>query len=57
MNKLKWKKIHRILRVEKRESLKASVDMMIFGTGAVMVPDDGAVPYSIRPEVFRLVNK
>jgi len=56
MNRQAWKIFYRYLRVSKRESLKASVDMMLFGTGAVMVPNDGSDPYRIRPEDFRLVK-
>jgi len=56
MNKRAWKKHYRLLRVVKREASKASEDMMLFGTGAIMIPDDGSDPYRIHPKNLLLVQ-
>jgi len=42
MNKREWKAYYRMLRVSRREALKASIDMMLYGNGFVFVPDDGS---------------
>lgn len=36
-----WKREHRHSRVVKRESLKAMKDAMLYGTGAVYIPNTG----------------
>lgn len=41
-----WKVFYRRLRIIRRESLKATVDMMIFGNGAVEIGPD--IPDGIR---------
>jgi hypothetical protein len=38
-----WKRYYRALRVARRESLKAFVDCMTFGSGFVMISADGSV--------------
>jgi len=43
-----WKKYYRLVRVMKREGLKAAIDTMMFGTGAVFLPDDtNSDPYHV----------
>lgn len=49
MNRKQWRKVYRMLRVARRESLKAAMDAMIYGTGVVMMPKDGGDPRCIRP--------
>lgn len=39
-----WKKYYRLQRVAKREAMKSLLDMTIYGTGAVFVPNDGSDP-------------
>jgi hypothetical protein len=41
-----------------RESSKAFADALTFGTGAVMIPDDGTDPYHVPLSqlAYRLVN-
>jgi hypothetical protein len=41
MRKQEWKIVYRKLRIARREAIKAAADMMMYGTGAVMVPNDG----------------
>jgi len=36
-----WRAIHRLARIARRETMKAVNDMLIYGTGAVFVPNDG----------------
>lgn len=43
MNRTQWKLYYRQLRIIRREAYKATMDMMIFGTGFVCVSDDGFV--------------
>jgi hypothetical protein len=49
MNRQTWKWYYRQLRIIRRESWKATEDMMIFGTGYVRISDDGFINH-IRPE-------
>jgi hypothetical protein len=37
MTRQQWKKIYRLIRIAKRESLKAMMDTMLYGTGMVRV--------------------
>lgn len=39
MTKAAWKWYYRQLRIARREAFKASLDMLIFGTGYVQVKD------------------
>lgn len=41
MNKQTWKIYYRLLRIINRESNKAMLDMMIYGTGYVKIDDNG----------------
>lgn len=36
-----WKFLYRLMRVGRREAEKASVDCMIFGTGVVVIDENG----------------
>lgn len=42
-----WKAAYRLLRISRREMEKAANDVMIFGTGVVLVPKDGSDPRHI----------
>jgi hypothetical protein len=41
MNRATWKAYYRLLRIARREALKASMDMVLFGLGVVKVGLDG----------------
>jgi len=47
MNKVQWKIYYRLIRIARRESLKAATDAMIYGVGAVLVGDGDPrhIPY------------
>lgn len=42
-----WKATYRMLRISRREVEKATTDVMIFGTGVVLVQKDGLGPRHI----------
>ena len=44
MNKQEWKKFYRTLRVTRREAYKAALDVMMYGTGVMIIPNDGSDP-------------
>jgi len=50
----RWKKAWRYIRVARRESRKARTDLLLYGTGAVLVPNNGADPCHIPLEQIRL---
>jgi hypothetical protein len=50
MNKQQWKKFYRTLRIVRREAYKVTLDMMIYGTGTMMVSDDGSDPKHVPIE-------
>ena len=51
----RWKFLYRKLRVCKRETLKAGTDVMLYGTGAVFVPNNIVCdPYRIHPKDIAL---
>ncbi len=37
----RWKALHRMQRVIKREQFKASMDVLVYGSGVVYIPNDG----------------
>jgi hypothetical protein len=45
--KQKWKRFYRAIRIARREADKAILDMMIYGTGIVLMPKDGSDPCCI----------
>lgn len=48
-----WRQYHRAQRVARREAAKATLDLILFGTGVVIVPNDGSDPRHVPlPEVF-----
>jgi hypothetical protein len=47
-----WRQWYRALRVLRREQRKAAQDLMLFGTGVVMMPNDGD-PYHVPLADFR----
>ena len=49
-----WKMYYRLLRVTKRETHKATMDLILYGTGAVFVPKNGDDPYHVPIEKLRL---
>lgn len=49
-----WKVIWRRMRVAAREAHKAHLDALIYGTGAVFVPNDGGDPRHVPIEELRL---
>jgi hypothetical protein len=51
MNRTAWKFYYRQLRIIRRESLKASMDMLIYGTGFVHISDDGFVNHILPQSV------
>lgn len=50
MTKQEWKTVHRLMRVIKRETLKAAMDAMLYGTGIILIPEDGSDPKRIHPK-------
>ena len=53
-----WKVYYRMLRICRREHAKAIHDLMLYGTCAVMIPEDGSDPYhvpfeDITPDMLR----
>ena len=53
-SKKRWKQIHRALRVARREALKASMDVVVFGVGAVFVDENGVAK---RVQVRELMRR
>lgn len=49
-----WKKYYRALRVCRREAMKATQDMMLYGTGVVKVSADGEAE-RIHPKDVNLI--
>ncbi len=49
-----WKILYRMLRVAHRESLKVTMDAVLYGTGVMMVPGDGSDPKHIPIEEVTL---
>lgn len=53
--RLWWKFIHRRMRIARREASKAATDAMVYGSGAVLIGDDGSisrVPLQSTPRAF-----
>ena len=48
MNKQQWKKYYRLIRIGRREAKKVSMDMMIYGSGYMVVVD--GEPKRVSPE-------
>ena len=44
-----WKKIYRDFRVYNRERKQSILDMMIYGSGFMVMPKDGSDPYRVDP--------
>ncbi len=65
MNRATWKVCYRLLRIHRREWAKASIDMMLYGTGTVLITNDGniqhvpfeglAAHYNAKNDVSRIV--
>jgi hypothetical protein len=51
MTREAWKAYYRLMRITQRETAKAMVDAMTFGTGAVFVSNDGFINH-IRPDAI-----
>lgn len=51
MNREAWKFYYRQLRIVRRESWKAAMDMVIYGTGYVRVDDNGFVNHILPQSV------
>lgn len=51
MNRQIWKWYYRQMRIVRRETAKASIDCLIYGTGFVRITDDGFVNH-ILPEAI-----
>ena len=49
-----WKIYYRMIRVARREALKATMDMVFYGTGAVMIPGNSDDPKHIPFADLRL---
>lgn len=47
-----WKAFYRKLRIARRESLKATIDVVCYGTGVVFIPNNGDDPQHIPVEDF-----
>lgn len=56
MSREAWKVYWRTLRIMRRESLKAAMDAMAFGTGYVFVSNEGFINH-IRPEAVFLDSR
>lgn len=54
MNKKEWKKFYRLTRVARRETMKAAIDMMIYGTGFMKVSNDGSDPEHVPFEKVKI---
>lgn len=52
----RWRRIWRTIRVARRENGKAMRDVLIYGTGAVLVPKDGSDPRHIPLDELQLVR-
>ena len=52
-----WKVLYRALRVARREGNKAAMDVLLYGTGAVFFPSDGADPRHVPIEQIRFKVK
>lgn len=46
----KWKLAWRRIRIFRREYAKVQIDMIVFGTGAMLIPDDGSDPSHVPIE-------
>lgn len=51
--KQRWKVTWRAIRVSRRETKKAAVDIAIYGTGAVFIPNDGGDPQHVPLEALQ----
>jgi hypothetical protein len=51
MNKATWKVHYRLLRIARREALKAAVDAISFGAGFTMITADGEIRHIPYAEV------
>ena len=48
MNKQEWKIYYRLLRIVRRESLKVTLDCIVYGTGCMRINEKGEpehIPY------------
>ena len=55
--KEKWRREYRLVRIARRENLKATKDAMIYGTGYVYVGDDGEA-ICVRPwEIYKNLER
>lgn len=57
MTRKEWKSKYRLMRVVRRETLKAVNDMLLFGTGFVQYPADGTDPRCLAPEAVYYQNR
>lgn len=48
-----WKVYYRKVRVVRRETLKATIDTVLYGTGVVLIPSDGGDPKHIPIAEFK----
>ena len=42
-----WKRYYRVLRIARRETLKAASDMLVYGTGVVIISSTDHLPRHI----------
>lgn len=52
--KATWKKLWRMLRVHRRETLRATHDLILYGAGCVMIPDGGGDPCRVHPRDVKI---
>lgn len=53
----RWKKFYRYIRVIRREQYKAVQDTVLYGTGAVFVPENGDDPHHVSPWDYVIKDK
>jgi hypothetical protein len=44
-----WKILYRAIRVARREARKVAIDVMVYGTGVLYVPNNGDDIYRVEP--------
>ena len=53
-----WRVVYRMIRIARRETLKAAMDTMIYGTGAVYIPANGDDPRHVPwPEMADIIQR
>ncbi len=51
-----WKRVYRLQRISSREAMKATIDLITFGSGAIIVCNDGLVKHEPIQSLFEMAE-